>query len=270
MKKNLSILIIILLTTTCPAQNIIRGTVKDKKNTPIANAKIEVIGSTETSMTDFDGNFSIIVPNKSQKIKVLYVGMRDKTAKIEPEMSITLREENFWNNEPNKYQWLLSPQAVFPQNLRYDNPALGLTIGRVKKWGWYIKGVYRPFPTIQGEFHQSEANHYWTTGNEEIGYYAITLGAIARLNGPIHAYLGAGHSSRLVAWEMAGGDYYKNNDYSYEGFYNEANKVSMGWIADAGVLLRFKSFTINGGAMLYLSPTYFTNYVLNVGLGYCF
>ena len=155
---------------------------------------------------------------------------------------------------------MLMPQVVFPQNLKYDTPALGLAIGQMDKWGWYLKGVYRSFPNTVGSFFTEDANRYWTTGNEKVGYYAVTAGAIFPIKGLLSGYVGAGHSSRVVAWEMADGNYYTNEAYSHQGF-------SDGWVADVGLMCRFGRIAFNAGAMVSVPQT---KYVLNAGIGFCF
>lgn len=165
---------------------------------------------------------------------------------------------------------MLMPQVVFPQNLKYDTPALGLAIGQMDKWGWYLKGVYRPFPNTVGSFFTEDTNRYWTTGNETVGYYAVTAGAIFPIKGLLSGYVGAGHSSRVVAWQMADGNYYVIDKYSYQGFKNEGY-TSLGWIIDAGLMARFKRLSFNVGVLLNPTNTdYFATYVLNAGVGFCF
>ena len=270
MKKLLSLLSLFVVALTVSAQNIVGGKVVDKQGNPVFGAKVAVIGSIESCMTDLDGAFLMSVPTDASKLKIQYVGMRTTISKIQPKVNVTLREENFWNRRAGGLRFMVSPQIAFPQNLRYDNPAYGLSIGQLTGGGWYLKGVYSPFPVTKGSFNMADAGRYWTTGNEQVGYYAFTLGGIVRLAGPLSGYLGVGHSSRVVAWEMANGDYYINEDYSYQGFFEEANKTSLGWIADTGLILRLKRFAINAGAMLYLCEPGFMNYVLNAGIGYCF
>ena len=270
MKKLLSLILFFATTFVASAQGVVSGTVVDKKGNPVSGAKVAVVGSTESCMTDLDGVFSMSIPSAASKVRIQYVGMRSQTSRIQPEMMVTLREENFWNRRRGGMCWMVSPQVAFPQNLRYDNPAYGLSIGQMSGGGWYIKGVYSPFLMTKGSFSLADAGQYWTTGKEQVGYYAITFGGIVRLAGPISGYLGIGHSSRIVAWEMASGDYYINEDYSYRGFYDEANHTSVGWTADAGIMLCLKRFTLNAGAMLYLCEPGFMNYVLNAGVGYCF
>lgn len=155
---------------------------------------------------------------------------------------------------------MFMPQVVFPQNLRYDAPALGLAIGQMNKWGWYLKGVYRPFPNTAGSIYTEDVNSYWTTGGEKVGYYAATAGVIIPIKGSLSGYIGGGHSNRVVAWEMINGNYYTNEVYSFQGFDD-------GWIADVGLVLRIKRISFNIGAMVNVPQV---SYVLNAGIGYCF
>ena len=255
------------------SQYIIGGSVVDKDGNPISGARVEVVGSTEFCLTDLDGTFRMSEAAKVRRIRVQYVGMcpeifhriqyinTESQGKIASNIVVVLQEETFWNRRPERAQWMLSPQVVFPQSSHFDHPALGFSIGRAKDIGWYLKGVYRPFPVTVEGIHLGGADKYWTTGREEVGYYALTVGAIARLVGPFYCYLGAGSSSRIVAWEMADDNYYINENYSY---YNTDN-VLQGLVSDIGLMYRTKHLTMNVGVM-----GYYMNCFLNVGVGYYF
>ena len=68
-------------------QNKIKGIVLDEKNQPLPSATIYLINSTEGTTTDFDGNFILAAPVKSQ-IKVSYVGYKSLT--------FTVSKNNFY------------------------------------------------------------------------------------------------------------------------------------------------------------------------------
>lgn len=262
MVKRILLLSLFLVATTLAlkAQNVVTGTVVDRDGNPIPGAKVEIVGSTESTITELDGTFSIATKSPAEKVRVLYGGMQTKVKKVKPDMVIKLRETTWWNRKPEKYDWLISVQGAFPES-GVKNPSLGLMLGRVKNIGWYVKGVYSPGKSTEGDYvaypDDSDMISYWTTGKDKRSFYAATAGVLVRLQSPIHAYVGAGYASRKVAWELADGTYFKNTEYSYNGF-----------ALDYGLMLRVGMVTLNGGVLMSLADG--CNFVGNFGIGVTF
>lgn len=251
--KRLLLLSFLLLTgfVCLSAQNVVSGTVVDRDGNPIPGAKVEIPGSTESTLTELDGTFRLETAHPARMVRVYYVGMVSKTQKVTPDMLIRLSQENWWNREPQKAEWLIAVQGAFPDD-GIENPSFGLMLGKVKRLGWYVKGVYRPSKSTECDYV-----NYWTTGKEKRGYYAATAGVIARLNCPIHFYAGVGYANRKVAWELADGSYAKQCWDSY-------SSVAI----DCGLMLKINRFFINGGTIMSVSDgCYCTG---NVGIGISF
>ncbi|MFA5229013.1 MAG: carboxypeptidase-like regulatory domain-containing protein, partial [Candidatus Paceibacterota bacterium] len=71
------------------AQTQVRGTVVDDTGEPVIGATIQVKGTTQGTVTDIDGNFSLSAPANGTLI-VSYVGMRTQEVAVRPTMNITL------------------------------------------------------------------------------------------------------------------------------------------------------------------------------------
>jgi hypothetical protein len=238
------------------AQNVVRGKVTDMKGNPIPGAKIEVKGGAESTISELDGTFSLETKKSVKKVKVYYVGLQTKVQNIKPDMLIKLHNTNWWNGIPGKQIWFISVQSGFFNN-RTSNPSLGLMIGRMKSFGWYVKGVYSKDPVTDVSYHSS----YWTTSNKESGFQSITGGFICRLGCPIHLYLGTGLATRKVAWQLCDGKY-EDTDNSY-------NTIAV----DLGLIMKFGRVMINGGSIIISRHGYFDGTVklgANVGIGLCF
>jgi hypothetical protein len=54
----------------------ITGTVTDEKGEPIIGASVLVVGTTNGSITDFDGNFSLKDVASNAKLSISYIGMK--------------------------------------------------------------------------------------------------------------------------------------------------------------------------------------------------
>lgn len=78
----------------------LKGRVVDEKGEPIIGATVKVKGSSEGTITDLDGNFSIAVPADAQ-LEVSYVGFvtQDVAVGHKQELNLTLREDRKILNE---------------------------------------------------------------------------------------------------------------------------------------------------------------------------
>ena len=97
MKHFLSLLILVSVSLSAYAQNIVKGTVVDTTGEPIIGAAVMVAGTTTGSVTDFDGNFVIEnVASKSGQLKITYVGYEPATVnfKVGTTVKVTLQEDN--------------------------------------------------------------------------------------------------------------------------------------------------------------------------------
>ena len=239
------------------AQNVVTGTVTDRKGNPVPGAKVEVKDGTESTITNLDGTFTLETEEPVKKVKVYYVGLQPKEQKVKPDMLIRMSSTNWWRERPDKYRWFLSVQAAFP-DCEDITPSFGLMVGGVKHIGWYVKGVYSKVPKTQGTIISSGgSNDYWYTGKIKQSYWNVTAGVIARLWCPIYVYAGAGYSDRKVAWETHTGTYMEYEPNSYYDL-----------VIDFGLMLKIKKIFVNAGMML-------NNYDLSdaagcFGIGYCF
>ncbi|WP_455625406.1 SusC/RagA family TonB-linked outer membrane protein [Parabacteroides sp.] len=95
MRKILSLgLGLALSGTFAMAQTSIKGTVVDETGEPVIGASIIVVGTTTGTVTNFDGSFSISVPQGAKQVKISYVGMISQTTDIKPNMEVTLKSDS--------------------------------------------------------------------------------------------------------------------------------------------------------------------------------
>ncbi len=263
MKKLLSIFSLLLAGCTyLNAQNVVNGTVTDKDGNPIPGVKVEVVGSSESVITELDGTFQLVTALPGKKVKVMYVGMQSKQQKITPDMVIKMSDTNWWHSKPEKYQWLVGAQMAIPNDHDF-NPSFGLMVGRVKNIGWYVKGVYSKVPDYNGSIDEYHYDGRWLTGKSKQSYWNATAGVIYRLWSPIHIYGGVGYAERRVVWE-AMGESPKYAPDCYDGL-----------TAELGLMVRINRFFINGGIMFnsdsYLECDFaFDRCVGNCGVGIYF
>jgi TonB-linked SusC/RagA family outer membrane protein len=89
--------LIILVQTTLKAQSkIITGKVLTKEGEALIGASVIIAGTTIGTTTDVDGNFKLNVNENSVKLKVSYIGYKDRTvdANVNTELKIELEDSS--------------------------------------------------------------------------------------------------------------------------------------------------------------------------------
>ncbi len=88
MRKNLiHFLVLTLMTVFCAtaavAQNTITGTVVDADNDePLIGASVVISGTTQGTVTDLDGNFTITTSSTNVTLQITYIGYKDLDYKV--------------------------------------------------------------------------------------------------------------------------------------------------------------------------------------------
>lgn len=246
MKKIFLVGIILFCATfNASAQKTVNGVVVDKSGKAVPGTKIELVGTSESTITDLDGTFSIVSQSSPKQVRAYYVGMQTKTQTIEPNMRIVLEKTTWWNRIPDKSQWFINPVVAFPSS---KDVALGLMVGKVKDYGWYIKAIYSGKPSSDVDYNED----YWTNGNRKTGYMAVTAGAMYRVYNALHVYGGLGYCNREVTWQLSDGCYEDSEDDSYSGV-----------AFDYGVMLKTGVVNVSIGGIY----TFGGKNAVNVGVG---
>ena len=92
-------LFVLFSMTVAMAQVLVKGTVIDKTGESVIGASIQVKGTTQGTITDIDGKFSLGVPDKKSVIVISFIGYATKELQVDPSkpMSIVLEEDTkYW------------------------------------------------------------------------------------------------------------------------------------------------------------------------------
>ena len=94
-KRLLSLATAFLMTVVAMAQITVTGNVKDDSGEPIIGANVLVKGTTNGTITDFDGNYSISVPSNATLV-FSYVGYKDQEIAVagKSTINVTLEEDS--------------------------------------------------------------------------------------------------------------------------------------------------------------------------------
>lgn len=221
--------LLIMGTVSLRAQNVVSGWVIGPDGDPVAGAQVKSSKSNESTTTDSEGKFSLETDYAVKRINVSSEGFKTiKKLPTEENMVIRMAETTWWNATPTKYQWLVGVDVVLPYTEL--KPALGLMVGRVKKFGWYAKFAYWPAKS------DGDGYNYFYTGRNSTGYCSYFAGGMMRLGCPIYFYLGAGYAKWEVAWECVNGEYYVIDD------------GMNGLAVDAGLMLKMNKVFLHAGA----------------------
>lgn len=92
MKKLFTLLMFCSLTLLALADKQVSGVVVDEKNEPLVGASVQVEGTGAGTITDYDGEFSISVPDDAKTLLVKYMGMTDQHVAIKKNMRVVMSE----------------------------------------------------------------------------------------------------------------------------------------------------------------------------------
>ena len=97
MKKRFTMVAACLLMgmSTVLAQNTkVTGHVVDENGDPVIGASVVVKGTTIGTVTDFDGNFVLEVPEEHKHLEISYVGMETMQVRVAPQINVTMMDDS--------------------------------------------------------------------------------------------------------------------------------------------------------------------------------
>ena len=96
MMKRLCMFMVLCLTTLSmfAAERLIKGIIKDEKGEPVIGASIQVKGTTIGTISGYDGDFELSVPEDAKTLVITYVGMKPMEVAIKDNLQITLKEDS--------------------------------------------------------------------------------------------------------------------------------------------------------------------------------
>ena len=238
---------------TTLAQVTYTGTVVDSKGTPMPGAKVQVKGTDESVITNMDGTFVVETSRKKPKFTAKYAGWNAATKTASNGMTIKMSRSSWFSEKPSKYEWFGGVGLAFSRpDITPMSP--GIVIGRVKNWGWYVKGHYNgkaynlddvDYTPYYGSYYVGSGAYH--TGDLKHRYASVILGGLVRLGCPIYLNCGVGYAFRSVGVKTISGDYMKLDNHNK---YDElCGTESLGTI-DLGLTLRIRKFFVQGGVEL--------------------
>lgn len=131
MKKIFTLLFLVALSLGLYAQKLVSGVVVDAKGEPIIGASIQAKGTTLGTISDYDGEFEMDVPESVKTLVVSFVGMATQEVPAGKNIRITLQENTEVIEEVvvtgygnvSKGSYAGSAQAVKAEDIEKKSPS---------------------------------------------------------------------------------------------------------------------------------------------------
>lgn len=94
MKKVITLFLVCGLSLLAMADIHVSGVVVDEKGEPIIGASVQVKGTSLGTISDYDGNFELDVPDGSDMLIVSFVGLQTLEVKAQSSVKVTLKENS--------------------------------------------------------------------------------------------------------------------------------------------------------------------------------
>ena len=131
MKKIFTLLFLVALSLGLYAQKQVSGVVVDSKGEPVIGASIQAKGTTQGTISDYDGKFEMEVPESVKTLVVSFVGMATQEVAAGKNIKVTLQENSeliqevvvtgFGNVSKGSYAG--SAQAVKAEDIEKKSPS---------------------------------------------------------------------------------------------------------------------------------------------------
>jgi len=97
--KIIMLVCLMLLTVGAQAQTTVNGNVVDAQGEAIIGASVIEVGTTNGTVTDFDGNFTLKTKGSKPQLRISYVGFTTQTLPAAANMKVVLQEDAATLNE---------------------------------------------------------------------------------------------------------------------------------------------------------------------------
>lgn len=196
------------------------GTVVSKSGDPIMGATVTVTGTTVSTITDMDGNFSIVVPDGYTTVTVTYSGMKKQTVAIQREPVVLYESAE----QAEQARQLALKNAKNTLKKPYKKNAFNFELGTGAAMGnWYDGLDY-----LNGGFNYASVNLGWYHGfSKYITWEVINVGSFFTTDNfdmnLVNAYATTGIKLTTPRWKKVSLSYSFNLGVDYDGWSELAN-----------------------------------------------
>jgi hypothetical protein len=123
-KKIQLLFLFTLIATNMMAQKTVTGVIKDDAGITLPGVNIVLKGTTQGTITDIDGNYSILVPGNDVILHFSYIGMLDQ--------DIQVGDKTVINVTMASSAIAVSEVVVTGLGIKREEKSLGYSVGKVK------------------------------------------------------------------------------------------------------------------------------------------
>lgn len=222
------------------------GTVVSKNGEPIMGATVTVTGTTVSTITDMDGNFSIVVPDGYTTVTITYSGMKKQTVAIQRAPVV------LYESAEQAEQARLLAQKNTKKSLKkpYKKNAFNWEMG----FGWAMGGWNDAILYLADDDHDQylSLNLGWHHGyNQYITWEVFNLGVLTpvsnfvdNFNDFANAYMTTGIKFTTPRWKKLSLSYSLNLGADYDW-----------WSEEFNFMMRHK-VSLNFGKWVYVAFNY--------------
>lgn len=196
------------------------GTVVSKSGDPIMGATVTVTGTTVSTITDMDGNFSIVVPDGYTTVTVTYSGMKKQTVAIQREPVVLYESAE----QAEQARQLALKNAKNTLKKPYKKNAFNFELGTGAAMGnWYDGLDY-----LNGGFNYASVNLGWHHGfSKYITWEVINVGSLIPVDNfdidLVNAYATTGIKLTTPRWKKVSLSYSFNLGADYDNWSEYVN-----------------------------------------------
>ena len=125
------------------SSHVIKGKVTDPNGEPLIGAMVQPIGGENSTATDFNGEFSLSLPDHVKTLKVSYFGYKNQELPVQPNMVITMEEELPNDNLSDLFLRRTVPKENSPTD-KSPTPSQPNSNDWMKKLLFYVEKVQQP------------------------------------------------------------------------------------------------------------------------------
>lgn len=202
------------------------GTVVSKSGEPIMGATVTVTGTTVSTITDMDGNFSLVVPDGYTTVTVTYSGMKKQTVSIQREPVILYESAE----QAEQARLLALKNNKKSLSKPYKKNAFNFEIGvggALGDWSDAAKFLMDENYSSSGDTYVTINLGYHHGFNQYIAWEVLNVGAYAPVENLddnfINAYATTGIKLTTPRWKKLSLSYSFNLGADYDGYTEYVN-----------------------------------------------
>ena len=225
----------------------VTGVVVNSEGMPLVGVVVQSVDGGVSTTTDFDGYFELNVPEGTQ-LQVAFFGYKSDKVSGSRMTHVELYAKGAKpkrSGDEQETSWSMFVLANGMTSVPFS-PAIGLTIGMVRRGGWYINAMtgfgFKMDDAVSDHGMINGSLPFYTSEYSK-QTFSVTAGGLARLGKwPVYVYAGLGWAYKSITYETNDGKWIA---YATDPASNRSPLHSLAM--EAGLMANIKGFAISVG-----------------------